>query len=349
MNWKHLFDVSQNAVLGLDIGSSAVKAVQLRKNQNGYVVTAAGVADIEITGNEENSLVTNTTGAICGSYKLSGAKTRFAVCGVSGPEVAVRCFQFPELLPGEIAGAVLLEASQVCPFNINECEVDYQLIPGGNGNVKGVLVAATQKIIKGKKQLVKDASLDCVLMDVDGLALLNCFMELEKPEPDKAAAVVNVGSSLTNLVIIGSDGLPFIRDITFGGSNIIRQIADEMNISEKAVAKALHGVGDVGPNQQGLEDSFKKACQRLIVDVSETLRYYATQDKSTAVTKLYVCGGGALFRGFTDLLSGQIGASVVLWNPFEKMQCDADKNCQDMLAVRGPELAVAAGLAMRTI
>ncbi len=380
LDWKRLLNLEETAVLGLDIGSSTVKMVQLHKNNTGYAVTAASIVEIANgTENGENHKEPNTIKAIKDCLGSIATQTQFVVCSVCGPEVAVRHFKFPSLLPEEIEGAILLEAAQVCPFNINDSTVDYQLVPDGGDNVSGVLVAATNKLIKSKQQLAENASLNSVLMDIDGLALLNCFNgfpfykqshlagspnakkqepkksqngiagEYGKPEAGRTMAILNIGSSFTNLAIMGDNSLPFIRDMAYAGNDIVKQIATENDISTQAVSKILSGNKNPGGTQLELADSLAKACRKLIVDVTETLRYYAAQEKSAIVEKIFVCGGFALVKGFVELLDNQLPAAAVLWNPFEKIQCDAGQKCRDTLQKNGPAMAVAAGLAMRSI
>ena len=106
--------------------------------------------------------------------------------------------------------------------------------------------------------------------------------------------------------------------------------------------------GDSIADEPELYDSFEKACRKLIADVSETLRYYSAQSTSN-VNKLFVCGGFALARGFVELLNSHLGAEAVLWNPFNSIQCDSNQKFEDILSRTGPAMAVAAGLAMRSI
>ncbi|MFA5252410.1 MAG: type IV pilus assembly protein PilM [Phycisphaerae bacterium] len=349
LDWKQLLDIEELQVLGLDIGSSAVRIVQLRKDETGYVVTAAGIVDIA-NGTEANSRQKemNIVRAISECLQSTGVQTRLAVCGVCGPEVAVRSFKFPSLPPEEAQGAVMLEAAQVCPFNVDDSAVDYQLVPDGQNNVCGVLVAATNKLIEKKRQLARDASLDCVLMDVDGLALLNCFNEYEKPEAGRTTAILNVGDSSTTLAIIGANALPFIRDINCAGGTIVREIAAEKGVSMEAVRKTLLGSESPAGHEIELGDSLEKACQKLIVDVTETLRYYTAQEKSAVVEKIFVCGSAPV-KEFVELLDKRLPARTVLWNPFEKASCDGNQNCRDILKKDGPAMVVAAGLAMRSV
>ena len=355
MDWKRILNFAKTEVLGLDIGSSAVKVVRLCKDDAGYAVIAAGIAEIapanslcEVnSGGDEDNNHQNTIRAIRECFELVGRKTKLAVCGLSGPEVAVRDFVFPLLSNEEIDGAVSFEASQVCPFSAADSAVDYHLIPNGDGKTRGILVAATNAMIKSKVQLTKEAALKCVLMDVDGLALLNCFNGLVNESERSTTAILNVGGSGTTVAIMGGNGRPFVRDMTFGADNIIKQIAADKGMSTEDVKGILFG--DSTADQMELNGSLGQACQRMIVDVSETLRYYATQEQSTPVEKIFVCGGFALVRGFVELLNSRLGAEAVLWNPFEKIRCDTDQHCGDVVDKRGPALAVAAGLAMRSV
>ncbi len=358
MNWKRILNFTKTEVLGLDIGSSAVKVVRLRKDDAGYAVITAGIAEIAPAasfreangGGEENNNHLNIIKATRECFESVGSKTKLAVCGLSGPEVAVRDFEFPSLSTSEIDGAVLFEATQVCPFNAADSVVDYHLIPNGDDKTRGILVAATNTLIKSKEELVKEAALKCVLMDVEGLALLNCFNGLANDSEKPTTAILNVGGSGTTVAIMGSNGRPFIRDMTFAGDNIIKQLAAEKGMSTKDIKEILFG--DSTRHRRTpmeLHDGLEKACQKLIVDVSKTLRYYKTQGQSTPVKKIFVCGGFALVKGFVELLNKRLGVEAVLWNPFEKIRCDTGQQFGDICDKRGPALAVAAGLAMRSV
>lgn len=345
-----MLKLGQNEVLGLDIGSSAVRMVQLHKNSDGYVVTAAGSVDIaNATEEDKNNREINAVMAIQKCLQSTAIRTPLAVCGVSGPEVAVRDFKFPLLPQEEIEGAVLLEAAQVCPFSVDDGVVDYQLIPDGNDNVCGILVAATNKVIKSKTQLAKNASLDCVLVDVDGLALLNCFIKYEKRQAGRTTAILSVDSSCVTLVIMGDNNRPFIRDMSYAGNDIVKQIAAECNISTETVRMILFDCENQTKPEVEFGDSFERACEKLILNVTETLRYYAARGKSVVIEKIFVCGSFVPVKGFVELLDSRLPTKAVLWNPFDKIPCSAEQHCRNILQKNGPAMAVAAGLAMRSI
>ncbi|MHC4212211.1 MAG: type IV pilus assembly protein PilM [Planctomycetota bacterium] len=353
MSWKQSLGLA-NEVLGLDIGSSHVKLVELNKGIGGYTVTAVGVADVSSGDDSESVSESGALAAVRECVGSASSNTKMAVCSVSGPEVAVRSFKFPSLPAEEMSSAVHLEAGQVCPFNVDQSSVDYQLVASKGDNACGVMVAATNESIETKRQLAKDVSLNCVLMDVDGLALLNCFKELDSERSKKkvarhSTAILNVGNRYTTLAIVAESGLPFVRDVAYAGERIVAQIASEKNISVQAVRNALSG-GDGSSNPApNLSESFDRACGKLITDVGETLRYYTAQEKNVLVDEIFVCGGFALTKGFVELLDSKLSVKVSLWNPFDNIRYGASSGSEEFLANNGPALAVAAGLAMRSI
>lgn len=328
-----------------------MKAVRLRRGSAGHVVTAAGMVEIEPDGNGKRSAEANVATAVRQCLQSAGVQTGLVVCSVCGPDVAVRDFKFPSMPPGEIEGAVMLEAGQVCPFDAAHGSVDYQVMSDSDNCIRGMLVAATNKVIKRKVQLAKKASVDCVLMDVDGLALLNCLNEYEQRQPGCAAAVLNVGRSYTTLAAMGDNGLPFIRDIACAGDYIAKQLAAQTGQPIETITAILSGKQAA---QFDLRGNLEKACDRLIVDVNETLRFYAAQEKLSIAERIYLSGGFALVKEFVEVLNRRLAVKAVVWNPFDRMSGCGGWHCRDaaqkdLLQKNGPAMAVAAGLAMRSV
>jgi type IV pilus assembly protein PilM len=348
-----MFRFRRHDVMGVDIGSFSVKIVQLRQSQRGWLVTAAGLVDISDKGTEKaGRKEMNSLRAILNCVRISGARTNFAVCGVGGPEVVVRNFEFPAVPENETQRAVFLEAKQVCPFNTDEIAVDYRLIGNGAGKTRGYLVVATDKLVDSTTRLADKAHLDCALMDINGLALLNCFNELEKPRANHGTAILDIGNSHSTLAIEGENGWPFIRELNYAGDSILESVAVESDLSPESVRAMLSD--DPKEADSNVRQSFEKACGRLISDINKTVRYYAAQGSSSGIQKILVCGGFALFGGLVAFLDSQLPMEVKLWNPFGKMRCQVGRHhrgvlVKNILRKNGPAMAVAAGLAMRSI
>jgi type IV pilus assembly protein PilM len=352
-DWKRLTDMKKEEVAGLDVGSSCVKLVQLRSGVGGYVASAACKAETGIVEqDDERTRASKTIAAIKQCFEQSKMQSRQMVCGVCGPEVAVRPFSFPSLPPTELLQAVMLEAEQVCPFDPAKNILEYQLVSGDStslntADMKGVLVAATHEVVRSKTQLVSNASLNCALMDIDGLALVNCFTRTEPRTSEQTTALLNVGHTFTNLVIVSEKKLPFIRDIAHGGSDIIEHIAAERNLVREDVARAV-----ISGDDPKIIESLAGGAGRLISEINESLRFYMSEHRIGSIDKVFVCGGFSLVKGFVELLNKQVLFGAKLWDPFDRIGRPVINGGGDglkILETYGPAMAVAAGLAMRSI
>jgi type IV pilus assembly protein PilM len=347
-----MVQLGRKEVIGLDIGTTAVKIVQLHKDRKDWMVAAAGVAEVSTKGDDSPSRKeANIQRAIQNCVRVAGVKSSFAVCAVGGPEVAVRSFDFPKLEDDEIANAVVFEARQVCPFPTNDISVDYQLCPKGSDRSGGYLVAATNKLIKSRGQLTKKGKLDCVLMDVEGLALLNCFCEVEKPSAGHGTAVLNIGGVYTTLAIQGDDGQPFIRNINFGIEDIIKLFAAQNNLTHEQAKNNL--IEQTKEYTAQITEILHKAGEPLIADISKTIRYYGAQKGCFVIEKILLCGGGAMLDCMVQMLIDGLAVKVELWNPLQKLHCQSrvlkGVLLKNIVHKSGHSMAIAAGLAMRAI
>jgi type IV pilus assembly protein PilM len=353
LKWKRLVGFAQEDLLGLDIGSSSVRMVQLERKKDGFTVVSAAISEIQQPEGDPNSSSADVVDAVRKCLASATAHSKWAVCSVSGSEVAVRHFKFPPMKIEELDSAIRLEASQVCPFNIDEGVVEFQLIQNGSSNefVSGVLVAATNEVVKNKVRLVEKCSLNCVLMDVDGLALLNCLAGSKNDAyPVNTSAILDVGASTTTLAVMSDNNFPFVRTIPYAGKDVAALIARENNVSTEVVKKELYGgSSESAIPADKLQKSIESACGKLVSDVAETLRYHSTQERTSPVERILVCGGFGMVGGFVEILNQMLPVKAILWNPFDTIKCSVDRNCLDVIQSKGPVMAVAAGLAMRSV
>ena len=342
----------QRSIIGLDIGSSTVKAIQLRKKGESWMLTAGAIVGIHNNG---SATVNNEhiIRAISDCLRIAGIKNPFAVCSLNGSVVAIRNFDFPSLPDDELDTAVLLEARQVCPFTTTDIAVDYSLVPDQTQRSKGYLVAATYECLNKRLKLIKRSHVNCVLMDADALALLNCFKEIEKPSEDHGIALLNIGSKSTELAIEGPGGWPFARNLNFSCDDMINELSEQKNIPVESIQKMLNGSLKEIPI--GLQDAFIDSVSKLVTEIEKTLRYYSVQNNSFEIKKILLSGGVALFGEFVKMLNNQLNVEVKIWNPFDKIKCyGSHSNHRNILLKNtihksGPAMAIAAGLAMRAV
>lgn len=344
-----MFGIKRNQVIGVDVGSAAVKIVQLHKDANGWEVAAAGI--VRTAHHSEKGAPQASVRAIQNCLEVSGGASRLAVCGVGGPESAIRGFELAAVEPPLVEKVILAETEHLNPFDTDDILFDYKLLSNSNGRMKGYVAAVTNRLVKGKLHLVKKAGLKCAMVDLEALSLINCRNELEKSEGELSTAIINIGNSCTTFVAEDKDGRPFVREIKFGGRDIIDMLAAANDISSNEVEEYLFG-------KNGTKQEYARilliACRQLVTEINKTLRFYEAQERSSAVKELLVCGGIAAANGLLDVLNEQLSAKAVLWNPFEKMRLRSLRSPNEALRnniIRnsGPALAVAVGLAMRSI
>jgi type IV pilus assembly protein PilM len=359
-----MLSIRRKSLIGLDIDASAVRMIQLRRDSSGYSVVKAAIIDIAPWGGDPELRNVHTVQAILQGL-ASGFTTKFAVCGLRGPEVVVRDFEFPALTPEEIEGAVELEVSQICPFLAEESTLDYQVTSSDGKRTRGFWVAATNGLIENTRQLVSQAGLHCALVDVAGLALLNLLhsgntgpvpenpgqtpadgdSSLRPSSPALRDAVLNLGDSCTTVAIADPAGRPFVRDIARTELARNRPVA-------LAGRSGTHGSVSMEEGWIARSDHRSTTDDSLVDDVSTTLRYYAVQNGSARVDRLLVCSGSADADQAEDsasLLRGRLSIEVEPWNPMSQMRYEPGQDWEPLLHESGGSLAVAAGLAMRAV
>jgi type IV pilus assembly protein PilM len=357
---NRLLNIDRTYSIGLDLGASAVKMVQITRDGHGLTVNAAAAEYIDVSPNDDEAAIkVKTTAAIKKCHKSIDARfrTKYAVCGVSGPEVATRSFNLESVAPERLEAAVMAEAADVCPFNVRQNRFDFQLAAPGTipttrtANVQsgemGIMVAATNLVVSKKKNTVENAGLICAMIDVNGLAMANVFNECERLPVGKTIVLLNIRNGWINMVIMSDSTLPFVRDFKHGGESIVTIIGEECALTVDTVRSVLNKSNRNPDMQYAVAQGMKPACSRVAKDITETIRYHLTQEKTGPVESVYVSGGFALADGFVDTLGSLLNLPVRIWNPFKKLKL-APKGLE-WLEERGPAFVVAAGLGMRSL
>lgn len=343
----------QSGVIGLDIGSGAVKLAALRSTSSGWKAVSAAWA--EIAPSEDKALLrSNTLDAVRSCLaKIPSQSGRYAVCGLSGPDAAVRGFTFPNLPGDALTQAVRFEAQQVCPMDLQHAVLDYQLlVPSADAEASktqsGVMVAGVEQAVSERCRLVKEAGAKVALMDADGLAALNCLSELEDLNRYRTVALIDLGAHYTNVIMLGAKGLPFVRDLNTGSEAMIAQVAEQTSQDAETVRQWIWDA-DAEPMPEAGQMAFHQAARPLVMNINETLKYYASQEKDSFAERVFLCGAAALVRPLVELLCDALPTEVTVFDPFAAIRFDSSVTGAELLTTRGPAFTAAAGLAMRTV
>ncbi len=329
---------------GLDIGSSAVKVVQL--DPDGAALLALGTAplppDVIVDGVIKDPPA--VVEAVREAVGRAGVRGKEAAIGLSGRELIIKKVQIPEVPAKELRDAIQLEAEHHIPFGIEEVYLDYHVIGRHDGVLDLILVTVKKSKVVEYVGVVEEAGLNPVVVDVDGFALGNQF-ELNHPEEQRdAVALIDIGASVMKTNVVRNGAPIFARDIPFGGNNYTQAIAQHLKIPYEQAEAAKLGQ-DVGVSWESLVPALEAASRELSLEIQRTFDYFASTADSERIGRIVLAGGCALLPGLADYLASTWGLPVEVARPFARL--DVPPAYADAVSASGPALAVAVGLALR--
>jgi type IV pilus assembly protein PilM len=343
-------------ILGLDIGTSSVKLVELEPSSGGYRMTRFGYASVAPEAIVQGSFMNASaiTDAVREAYESGGFKSKDVASSVSGHSVIVKQISLPSQSQSELDETIKWEAEQYIPFDINEVHLDYQIIRNEpvDGQMDVLLVAAKKDLIDDYVNVIGDAGLNLAIMDVDAFALGNLYEFNYEPSQDSAVALVDIGASVININVMNGNVPVFTRDITSGGNQYTEEVQKTLSISFEEAEKIKIGAGgaevstDVVP--QEVEEAMREVSDTLLSEVQRSLDFYRATTSNTPIDKVVLCGGSANVPGLSRIFQERIDVPFEIIDPFQKIQAAAGPNDEEQLREMAPSLGVALGLGMRS-
>ena len=228
---------------GLDIGSSAIKVVQLHEDGHGYEVSALGVVPLrpDIIADGAIKDAPAVVAAIAAAVAKAGIKLHDAVIGVSGRELIIKKIEIPQVPEKELAGAIQLEAEHHIPFSAEEVFLDYHVVGLRDSVMDVILVAVKKSKVIEYATVVEEAGLTAAVVDVDGFAVENQYELNATERPAEAVALIDIGASVMKTNVIRGGASIFARDIPFGGNRYTEAIASALSLPFTAAEVAKLG------------------------------------------------------------------------------------------------------------
>ncbi|PYN37059.1 MAG: pilus assembly protein PilM [Candidatus Rokuibacteriota bacterium] len=333
-------------IFGLDIGSSSVKALQLRDAGGTPRLTALGMASLPPDAITDGSIKDAPTviEAIRSAVSKAGIKARETAIAISGRELIIKKVQIPEVPAREVHDVVQLEAEHHIPFAIDEVFLDYHTVGQHGGVMDLILVAVKKSKVLEYASVVSEAGFEPSIVDVDGFALGNQF-ELNFPdERTEAVALIDIGASTMKTNVVRAGATIFARDIPFGGNNYTQAIAQQLKIPFEQAEAAKLG-RDVGVRWEAVVPALEAVSRELSLEVQRTFDYFASTAESERIGRIVLAGGCSLLPGLNDYLASNWGIPVELSRPFARIGVDPAYG--EEVNAAGPALAVAVGLGLR--
>jgi type IV pilus assembly protein PilM len=342
------------SIVGLDIGSSSVKAVELTVKPKGIELLHMGVAKLPPEAIVQGAFLNSgaITEAIREAVDNAGIRSKSVATAVSGHSVIVKKISLPTMTREELEESIRWEAEQYIPFDINEVNLDFQILASGEteGQMDVLLVAAKKDLIDDYVHVITDAGLQPVVLDVAAFAVENAFEGNYNVSADEVVALVNVGSQTVNINILSKGAPAFTRDISTGGNAYTEEIQKSLSVSWDEAERIKIGGGareesqDVVP--QEVEQAVRGVTETVIAEISRSLDFFAATAAESRISRVMVAGGGSRVSGFETAFQGKTNLPVKRLNPLERMLPNSRFDA-NFLEEWGPSLAVAVGLAMR--
>ena len=353
----------KNQLVGLDIGSHAIKLVEIEDTKKGRILKNFGIIGLPQDAIVEGAIkeMEIVSSAIKTLYKNLRVKNKNVVTSISGYSVIVKKISIQKRGEAELDASIQDEAEQYIPFDINDVNLDYEILspPGEEGPEKKgeadkglmdvMLVAAKKDIVEDYVSLLHLTGLSPAILDVDAFALQNAF-ELSSESISGCYALVNVGAEELGINAIKNGVSIFTRDSSYGGYQINEAIMSKFDVSyEEAEKIKLGGTKIDLKDKRAIEEIFTSVITGWVNEIKRALDFLATTYPDETIEKIVISGGSCRFPGFQKYLEMETEIPVIELNPFGNLQVNDKMFDPKYLTYMAPQAAIAVGLALRSI
>jgi type IV pilus assembly protein PilM len=338
--------------IGLDIGSSSIKAVQIKKTRTGYALTAFGMQPLVpqtiVDGTiMDGGAVADAIRALWSRLKLRQKEVAIAIAGHS---VIIKKIAVPAMRPEELANQIKFEAEHHIPFAKDDVEIDYHVVNPQNssGQTELLLVAAKKEVVADYTQVVRDASLSPQVVDVAAFAGQNGFEVNYTLDPKETAVIITVGAAISNINIVRGGVSLFTRDVTIGGNAFTEEIQKQLGVSaDEAEAYKVGGHYDEnGVVPQEVERIIEQVAEVMAGEFQRSLDFFLATTADTNITRICLAGGTAKVAALHRAIERRSRLTVEIVDAWKRVEIDPSLD-RGYLAAHGPEALVGLGLALR--
>jgi type IV pilus assembly protein PilM len=335
--------------IGLDLGSSAVKLTQVRKERSGFRLLNFGIEPVPPDTIVDGAILNHSgvVEAVRALFDRLKIKQKEVALAISGNAIIIKKIYVPAMTPEELEEQVPWEAEHHIPFNKNEVEIDYQALGGKNaqGQMELLLVAAKKEVVADYAAVAREASLTPVVVDVAAFAVQNGF-EASYGSPPEVVALINVGAAVSTINILTHGTTAFTRDVATGGNQFTDEIKRQLAVSgEDAEAlKVAFTEGDASPDVGRV---LQYAGQQMAGEFQKSLDFFLASHPDASIAKIYLAGGSARVPSLTMAIESRARVPVEVMDPFRAAQPPPHLD-PAFLRTHGPSGVVSLGLALRS-
>lgn len=340
----------QKPLVGLDIGSSSIKAVELKGSKQGYELVSFGLEPLAQDTVVDGAIMDapSVAAAIGSIFDRQKTKTKNVATAVSGHSVIVKRVTLPSMTEEELYDRIQQEASQHIPFDIADVNLSHQLLESVDSQMDVLLVAVKKDKILNHTNVLAQAGKTPVVVDIDAFALQNCYEVNYDPDPGQTVALLNIGASVMNINIVRA-GIPlFTRDVSVGGNQYTDALQKELDLSFEDAERLKKGeaIASVSEEQRGT--ILRSVSDILTLEIQKTFDFFRATASGENIQRICIAGGTARVPGLVDLLREEFAMPVEEMYPFRKIVINPGRHNEEQIRELAPRLVIAVGLALRS-
>lgn len=350
------------SVLGVDIGSSSIKVVQLKKRRGAPVLETYGELALGPYANSEVGRATNLQASVLSAalkdiLREANVTTANAAFSIPFASSLISLIQMPVMAGSELSRMIPIEARKYIPVPISEVVLDWFTIPDeearylssesnpqqGVRKVNVLLVAIHNDTLTKFRSVAEEAGLASSFFEIEIFSAVRAALE----QGIAPVMVIDLGAATTKMYVVEYGIVRLSHSVNRGGQDITLSLSRSLNVS---VAKAEQLKREYGlvpsPDAKGVSEAALLTIQHIFSEANRTLLSFEKRFNKS-VNSVLLVGGGAVTKGLLEFAARQFSAEVRLGDPFAKVEAPAF--LQDVLRQAGPEFAVAMGLALRKL
>lgn len=338
---------NKTTACGLDLGTSWLKMVCLRKGRQGIRLERMGHMTLPFQSKGDPRAVGTAAKALHASMAF---KDKVVISSLRGHEIIVKHMQLP--LAKDMRAVVEKEAREQIPFDLTDLYLDFHCTapPEKKGKKTDVMVVATKKkVVMDLEATLEMGGLSLSVVDVDAFALSNCF-EFNYPQQTQPVYLLDIGATQSILGVYEPHVPFYFRELGFGGQQITQALGRQLDLPfHEAEALKLEGPESLSSDQcERIRRAVREKCRNWCREIKRVEQFFQTSTSMTSLPqKLYVSGGGSLLSGLLPLLARELELEVSPLEPWRKIQVDSNQFDSRYLRAVGPQFAIPTGLALR--
>jgi len=339
-------------ILGLDIGHSSVKVVQLERGKDNWRIVKVDMEEVSPWSEteEKKDITSKAKEAIQSIIDRQKIKVKKAVSGVSGKFVKERTIRLPRMKKKELKDALFWEARKDVDWPSEKIVLDYYLNEEAkDSNEICVFLAITQRdMIEKHLSFIRDSGLIPYGVESKASALNACLKETKVIDNNGPCALLDIGARSSFLVISENGLLRFSREIKIAGDEITHAISNQikcdLDFAERIKKRNFEAVEKI-PDGHMILNAIQQQLDRLANEVNRSFGYFRAENPQKDVAKLFLTGGTSKLEGVEKFFENQLKVRTKRFNPIEEILALGEPTGKEFLNELAPHLTLAFGLA----